>query len=258
MSEDAHRQRCLWRLAMARGLGYGGLLLTLFGLFVLPIPIVPRLYLLGVALMLVALVMGVPASRRVRRLSGQEGTSAGGTGWAVGGLALGFALALSAPFLLSWLLPSHIWPGRHDARRPHRAICLSNTKNLALALQMYVQENDDVFPPAAGRCDSLGDYVKDESVFQCPEAPDLRCAYAYNRALGGASMSDLADPVTTVAIFESAIGWNAAGDASRLTAVLRHLDGDNYGFADGHASWVKREDLSLGRADLHWPLEREE
>lgn len=258
MSEDTRSAGPVWRLWVARGLGYGGLLLTLFGIFVLPQGIAPRLHLLGVALMLVALVMGVPASRRVRRLRAQEGTSAGGTGWAVGGLALGLALALSAPFLLSWLLPSHIWPGRHDTRHPHRAICLSNVKNLAIALQMYLQDNDDVFPLAAGWCDSLGDYVKNESMFQCPEAPDLRCAYAYNRALRGASMSNFADPVTTVAIFESDIGWNAAGDASRLTAVPRHLDGENYGFADGHAQWLKREHLSLGKTDIYWSRDGEE
>jgi hypothetical protein len=71
-------------------------------------------------------------------------------------------------------------------------------------------------------------------------------------------VGDIAKARATVAIFESDVGWNAAGDASILTAVPRHRDGDNYGCADGRALWVKREVLALGQAEIGWPVERKE
>jgi prepilin-type processing-associated H-X9-DG protein len=216
---------------------------------------------LGLAIMLIALVVTVPAGRRVKRLREEaEGGAGAEESVAVGlaGFAVGCGLLLGTLVLLVALLPSHLGFGDRDRQSPHKAVCLSNTKNLALALQMYLADNDGTFPPARRWCDSMKEYVKDWDWLQCRSAPDLESTYAFNRALGGAHMRDLADPVTTVAIFESDIGWNAAGDARHLPAAPRHLEGDNYAFADGHAQWISRKELSLGRTDLHWSLDGEE
>lgn len=167
------------------------------------------------------------------------------------------AMVLAAAGLAaSRMVPTSVWPGHGKGGR--KISCLSNVKNIALALQIYLADSGDVFPSAAGWCDSLEEYVKNDSVFLCPEAPDLRCAYAYNRALSGMRLSDTADRAATVAIFESGVGWDAAGDASILPAAPRHLEGDNYGFADGHVMWVEREKLALGKAGIDWSVERGE
>jgi len=253
MSERERRARHVWLLWMARGLGYGALGLVALGFLFYHQG--PGFFLVGVVLGLVALVIGVPAGLRVKKLQEEDDARAGGAGRAAGGFALGCATLVGTLLLLSWLLPSHVWPGGHDRRRAYKAFCLLNVKQIALALQLYLADNGDVFPPAAGWCESLEEYTPNEQTFQCPEARDLRCGYAYNRALSGARLRDLTNPRTTVAVFESGVGWNAAGDASILPVAPRHLEGDNYGCADGRGLWVKREELALGDAEIGWSVQ---
>ena len=136
------------------------------------------------------------------------------------------------------------------------AVCLSNVKNIALAFQMYATDNDDWFPPAAGWCDSIREYVKNDMVYHCPSDSNPDCAFAFNAALDRASLADIPNPAEIVVVFESDRGWNAAGGPELLPAEPRHEGGDHYGFADGGAGWVKRR--GLGRddvGDLVWTKE---
>jgi prepilin-type processing-associated H-X9-DG protein len=162
--------------------------------------------------------------------------------WVVLLVVAGLALVLmAAPLFL-----------RRQDSGPRPPYCLSNVKNLSLAVQMYVSDYDDVFPPAAAWCDTLLEYVRNEDVYRCPEAEELPCAYAFNAALGMAKDNDLARAAETIVIFESDRGWNAAGGRALLPAEPRHLSGDNYGFADGHASWVGREEVMEGEPGMRW------
>jgi prepilin-type processing-associated H-X9-DG protein len=121
-------------------------------------------------------------------------------------------------------------------------VCLSNVKNIALAIQMYVVDNGSHFPPAPIWCDALDEYVKNRDVFRCPQARGKSgWDYAFNAALDRQDFEKLRKPEATVVIFESDLGRNASGGRRDLPAVPRHLNGDNYGFADGHASWAKRK-----------------
>jgi prepilin-type processing-associated H-X9-DG protein len=122
-----------------------------------------------------------------------------------------------------------------------KAVCLTNTKRLALATRMYAEEWHDTLPEAEIWCEALLPYTGESPSFVCPVAADLDCAFAYNRALGGMTDRFLHDPMSTVAIFESDAGWNAAGGPELLPTEPRHLGGDNYGFADGHAAWMARK-----------------
>jgi prepilin-type processing-associated H-X9-DG protein len=121
------------------------------------------------------------------------------------------------------------------------AVCLSNIKNITLAFQMYLADSDDTFPPAADWCDTLMAYVKNPAVYQCPQhAGDAACSYAYNASLERGDCAALADDTNTVVVFESDVGWNAIGGPELLPDDARHYVGDNYGFADGHAQWLRR------------------
>ncbi len=141
---------------------------------------------------------------------------------------------------------------RDGGPRPPASNCLSNVKNITMAVQMYVSDYGDVFPPAAGWCDTLLEYVRNEDVYRCPEAEGLSCAYAYNAALGQAMEADLAHPAHTVVILESDLGWNATGGGALLPAEPRHLGGDNFGFADGHVQWLGREKVMEGEPGMRW------
>lgn len=54
--------------------------------------------------------------------------------------------------------------GRQSATR---AICLSNLKNLGVALQLYSHDHDGLFPPDLA---ALDPYARNRDVFRCPVA----------------------------------------------------------------------------------------
>jgi prepilin-type N-terminal cleavage/methylation domain-containing protein len=54
--------------------------------------------------------------------------------------------------------------------RGRRTVCQSNLKQIALAMQQYVQDNGGIYPPSPiFWADAPYSYVKDASVFQCPD-----------------------------------------------------------------------------------------
>jgi len=118
--------------------------------------------------------------------------------------------------------------------------CLSNVKNLARAMQVYLADNDNAFTRAADWRDVVDEYLPRGDEMACPMADSPRRSYAYNAALSSAMYDSLSDAASTVTIFESDKGWNAAGGPELLTDVPRHLRGDDLGFADGHAAWWSR------------------
>jgi len=126
--------------------------------------------------------------------------------------------------------------------------CMDNVKALRSALQMYLADNDDAFPPASTWCDALMPYVHSQATFVCPAAPKLRCGYAYLSGLAGLKSSVIEDPSHTVAIFESDQGWNAAGGADLLVKEPRHIGGDHYATPDGGVRWLNR----IQAPDFHW------
>jgi len=131
-----------------------------------------------------------------------------------------------------------------------KAQCLTHVKFLALALSTCAVDNG-AFPgpeqwqnAAAAHLEVKSDLAE---LTTCPAAPNSALAYAYNAALSGVMYSALDDPAHTVVLFESAAGRNvSAGGPGLLPAEPRHLGGDNYGFADGHAEWIKRKQLPDG------------
>jgi hypothetical protein len=127
-----------------------------------------------------------------------------------------------------------------------RAVCSSNVKNIALAFQMYLADNDDRFPLSERWCDTLTEYLRNTDVYRCPSAGEQRCSFAYTAALGGRRVEDVSDGVNTVVVFESDVGWGAAGGPELLPNTPRHLTGDNYGFTDGSARWIARRSRETG------------
>jgi prepilin-type processing-associated H-X9-DG protein len=122
-------------------------------------------------------------------------------------------------------------------------VCLANVKNIALAVQMYLTDYNDVFPPAGTWCDTMEPYVRNPAVYVCPEMRGLPCGYGFNAGLDSLPIRRLVDPEYTIVIFETDVGWNATGQLERLRDPPRHLGGDNFAFADGHGQRVGRRQL---------------
>jgi hypothetical protein len=207
------------------GLAIASLVVGIVGLLMLGVPA-----LVGLPLGIVALVQ---INRSQGRLSGK--------GLAIGGICLGGCSLLLVPLVAAMVFPVFM----RARETPQKGQCISNMKNLALAAQMYSADWDS-YPDGAVWCDAIREYVADPRVYVCPSAPEPRCGYAYNAALSRLEATGIASPEQTVALFESDHGWNAAGDQSLLCGKPRHLRGDNWGFADGHARWYRRGDTPAG------------
>ncbi len=164
------------------------------------------------------------------------------------------------------ILAAMLLPVLAKAREKARsAVCLSNLKQIYLAFAMYVQDNDEFFPPTyctsfTGTYDwdfatddwftwkpgIIGKYLN-EKVFQCPSRFTLKSydkpftGYAYNATYVGGGYSDwdgqadppaklsrIQNPSRTVLIADSAI-WSAWTSETIANNYLR-APGDIYYF----------------------------
>lgn len=126
---------------------------------------------------------------------------------------------------------------RENARR---TACVSNQKQLGLALMQYVQDNDETYPYgtllAPGASDGIGWagqiylYVKSVDVFHCPDDPTTAkqtgvalsspISYGFNYNLSAGSFRDLTGPANTVMLFE------VRGDTALITDVSEGTQGN--------------------------------
>ncbi len=148
-------------------------------------------------------------------------------------------LGVLAVILLFMVLPTCLFHGPRPGAM--KAVCLSSIKNIALALRMYLDDNHGRFPKTGQWCDTVAEYVRSAEVYRCPSAAEQGCGYAYNAALDDRPAGDLSEPPDTVAVFEGDAGWSASGGPELLPREPRHLGGDTYAFADGHAAWLGRQ-----------------
>ncbi|MCM8764507.1 MAG: DUF1559 domain-containing protein [Candidatus Omnitrophica bacterium] len=165
------------------------------------------------------------------------------------------------------ILAALLLPVLAKAREKARAaVCMSNLKQIYLAFAMYVQDNDEFFPPtyymtftseigwdfatdnwwATWRPGIIGKYLN-EKVFQCPSRFTLKSydkpftGYAYNATyIGGgysawdgqatpsAKLSRIQNPSQTVLVSDSAI-WSTWTSETIANNYLR-APGDTYYF----------------------------
>jgi prepilin-type processing-associated H-X9-DG protein len=184
---------------------------------------------------LVGLVLGFVALSRIKRSNGQLG----GQGLALAGTIVSAVCLLLVPIPLAMLLPA-LAKAKQKATTVQ---CMSNIKQLNLALIMYADDNKGRFPSGTTWCDSLKPYLANStSQFVCPlGTPNQRCHYALNSQLAGVSPKDIQAPAQTVLIFEIDGGWNVSGGRELLPAKGRHNGACAFGFADGHAEIARPE-----------------
>lgn len=172
------------------------------------------------------------------------------------------------------ILASILFPvfarARENARR---ASCQSNLKQISLGIKQYLQDYDEQYPietvttsdPNIGWAGTIQPYVKSEQIFQCPSSttsPPTQATltgstgrlndpnftdYYYNYNLGNQKESVLQYSSNTVML-----GEGVGGPASYYRwseddpGGIRHFDGSNYAFADGHVKWFKRNKVLRG------------
>ncbi|HVM51212.1 MAG TPA: type II secretion system protein [Candidatus Acidoferrum sp.] len=151
------------------------------------------------------------------------------------------------------LLASLVLPGLGRAKRTALCTsCLSNLHQIGLALDLYVQENNDYLPSCAQLLSVntnlpsitavLGPYLKTTAVFQCPEDhqvfPNEQTSYEWNLHLNGASYSHPEDwtPATreiVEVVFGGRLNTPLVGDAEAFHPASGAFTGKNALYFEG-------------------------
>jgi hypothetical protein len=119
-----------------------------------------------------------------------------------------------------------------------KTVCLSNAKQLALGMIMYMGDNDDKFPKSAAKVhDAILPYTKNRTLWFCPDHPDM-VAFTFNSQLLGKTSAQVEKPADTVMIYQGKDGkLDFADDGLCVIA-----------FTDGHCKRFRKEQA----ATLRW------
>jgi len=188
------------------------------------------------------LILGIIALNQIN----QHPREFGGKGLAVGGIVVSACFMLFVPIFASILFPVFS-KARHTARG---TTCLHQQQQIALAIQMYAQDHNGLYPPAGEDwAVAIETYVGSAKIFDCPDtatpgstlAPD----YGANPAVFGKKEADITDPGHTIVLGDS----NAADYQLHSPTDLdfaRHSGDCIVGYADGHAARLSASPASLG------------
>ena len=110
--------------------------------------------------------------------------------------------------------------------------CISNEKQIALGVLMYVQDYDEIFPrKKALYNDLIFPYVKNKAIFECPADAKGTISYTFNPNLQGAKLAEMVSPQETVLLYE--------GKDRKF--AFKHDGKTAVAFADGHVKLLTPE-----------------
>jgi prepilin-type N-terminal cleavage/methylation domain-containing protein/prepilin-type processing-associated H-X9-DG protein len=197
------------------------------------------------------------------------------------------------------ILAAILFPVFAKAREKARqSSCLSNCKQLALGCLQYAQDYDETLAPGyiGGPYPEwytvIMPYVKNTQILQCPSFTYTGNSYGYNTRLSaGVRLSTLAKSAETLLIADGARfptagvsgppaswvpdsnchwqicfplygNWNGGsctGNACTRRLHVRHNEGANVAFCDGHAKWTRGDEyttpIAEGAANCMWDLQ---
>lgn len=152
---------------------------------------------------------------------------------------VGYAFAA----LLVLFLAAVLFPVFAQVKTSRRPICISNLKQLGIALAIYSNDYEDRLPRADRWYDDLAPY-RGTRQFRCPGIPrsveGLAMGYAFNDRLGKVPAPCLTEPGKTLMLYDSSNLLPNASDAGiSLVAGGRHDGRNNVSYADTHVRAVK-------------------
>lgn len=187
------------------------------------------------------------------------------------GVFLLFALWLSIPAFFDYM----------KGPTP-RSTCMVHLKRIALAHLQYSQDYDERMPLVnvhdagisperpLGWADALQPYLRSTEIFQCPAQTDNDTThqpnengytdYWYNARLADVNHSSLRHYASILLNGEGNDGTDATNARYSLDSLpaawdsaehpaLRHLDGANYSFMDGHVKWLRPKAVTAKKPD---------
>jgi prepilin-type processing-associated H-X9-DG protein len=155
----------------------------------------------------------------------------------VEGIAAAIALFCLGVFLFPVFAPGHpAWAHTHTQ-------CLSQVKQLSLAMVMYADDYAERLPPTKHWNESIEPYGRSRNLIHCPVGGmGVRYGYAMHHSLSEAKLAMIPEPAERRMLFDSVIRRaNATSDESFLPRPGRHRGANMVGFTDGHAKRVYTE-----------------
>lgn len=168
------------------------------------------------------------------------------------------------------ILASILMPVFSRARaKARQSDCVSNLRQLAVALTMYADDFDETLPlwslvggdpTGGGRLPGLPytwdtqlqPYIRNTQILYCRDNPNGRHrSYALPRYVSGISEGQLTNVTEIVYLFEKGAydpgAWeDATGENFHQATSMHpspryfHFEGKNFVFADGHAKWYQK------------------
>ncbi|MCP4261346.1 MAG: hypothetical protein GY774_28175 [Planctomycetes bacterium] len=139
-------------------------------------------------------------------------------------------------------------------RAPNRIIYMAKLQMLRIAMQIYADDYNGMYPTPEKWCDLLVQYLKMESdKFICrgSDAKKGESSYALNENIAGKNSSEI--PKDIVLLFETKGSWNQAGGPEILTLENHNGKGCSVLFNDGSVEFIKADQLG----ELKWGTEKE-
>jgi prepilin-type processing-associated H-X9-DG protein len=141
---------------------------------------------------------------------------------------LAAAVALGAAYWFGVLVPAR--------QSSQQKTCQSHLHQLAAAMQLYAQDNNEFFPPGENWVASLQPYVRKHTLWKCP-ARTTKIAYAFNANLQEQPRWSLTSPSAAILLFESrSRSANPCNVGTSWLKTAAHPDGYNLAYADGHVA----------------------
>jgi prepilin-type N-terminal cleavage/methylation domain-containing protein/prepilin-type processing-associated H-X9-DG protein len=172
------------------------------------------------------------------------------------------------------ILAAILFPVFAKAREKARqSSCLSNVKQLGIALLAYAQDYDECYHPhrdpasTYSWADILVPYCKNSQIFRCPSrtpggtvvgaATNIATYYGWNwnylgSTGGNVSMGSVTKPAETIT-YADCPSYAVNYYSVNYRPMLIHNGGANCGFADGHAKWMQQSSIYTGTESADGP-----
>lgn len=160
------------------------------------------------------------------------------------------------------ILAAILFPVFARAREKARQTsCLNNVKQQLMAVMQYVQDYDERYPiDRYGWVVLLRPYTKNDQIWVCPswgigiwdrcgDQVWIESTYQYSHQIEGQSMARVkapADKVLEMENYQWCGGfWAGCTQDDCCMPTDLHNEGNNCGFYDGHAKWIKQSMLRM-------------
>jgi prepilin-type N-terminal cleavage/methylation domain-containing protein/prepilin-type processing-associated H-X9-DG protein len=170
--------------------------------------------------------------------------------------SIGFTLIeILVVIVIIVIIAAILFPVFASAREKARAsACISNYRQIGLAIHMYAADDDDRTPPDGGSFSGLikdcDPYTKESRIFVCPDdydrvkearAGSYRMASLYQGLSLSCGWKDPYNPAIVAQPSTTTLAYEAEQDfaQSPIVATYRHNGGTQLLRFDGHVKWVK-------------------